>query len=175
MPPNLLVKYGVSVSRTIQEPGQFLVVFPKSYTSYICSGYSVSESVYYAPNDYLNHAETEFENIRESGEPMMYPLSKLLMCIAKHEETTRATLKRVKPLLERVRDNEYIRRTMISDLGVKSAERIVLKSKKHQEQDDEYECEICSENLYISYVSRRTASYRAGCVCLQNKSRRQSL
>ncbi len=153
VPPNLLVKYGVSVSRTIQEPGQFLVVFPKSYTSYVCSGYSVAESVYYAPGDYLDYAETEFQNIRDSCEPMMFPLSKLLICIAQHEETSKATLRLVKPHLERIRDNEYIKRTIISDMGVKGSERIVLKSKKHQEQDDEYECEICSENLYISYVS----------------------
>ncbi len=66
--------------------------------------------------------------------------------------TTRSTLRAVRPFLERMRDNEYVKRTMLSDLGVKSAERIVLKTKK-QDQEDEYECEICSENLYVSYVS----------------------
>lgn len=116
VPPNLLVKYGVSVSRTVQEPGQFLVVFPKTFTSYICTGYTISESVYYAPRDYLNMAEEEFRlvklvwyiienmllnmfllnrSIRESGEPMMFPYSKLLLCIAKDENTNKETLKRV--------------------------------------------------------------------------------
>ena len=65
MPPNLLVKHGVSVSRIIQEPGQFVIVFPKTYTSNICTGYTVSESVYFATRDYLNNVETEFESIRD--------------------------------------------------------------------------------------------------------------
>lgn len=151
VPPNLLVKYGVSVCRTIQEPGQFLVVFPKSYSSYICTGYSLSESVYYAPKDYLNIALEEFQNIQESREPMMFPFPKLIICIAQDEMSTKDTLQRVKPFLEKIRDNEYVKHTMIRDLGVKTSERIKLRSKK-QEQDDEYECEICSENLYVSYV-----------------------
>ena len=62
-------------------------------------------------------------------------------------------LKKVKPHIERIRDNEYVKRVMIGDLGVKSVERIALKAKKAQQQDDEYECEVCSENLYISFVS----------------------
>ena len=152
VPPNLLVKHGVSVTRTIQEPGQFLVVFPKAYTSYVCTGYSVSESVYYAPKDYLDIMHTEFENIQESNDPMMFPLKKLIICIAENPASSKSTLRKVKPFLEDIRDNEYVKRTMISDLGVKNHERIILKSKK-QDQDDEYECEMCSENLYVSYVS----------------------
>jgi hypothetical protein len=48
VPPNVLVKYNVSCCRSIQEQGQFIVVFPRAYSSNICTGYSVSESVYFA-------------------------------------------------------------------------------------------------------------------------------
>ena len=136
----------------MQEPGQFLVIFPKTYTSYLSTGYSISETVFYAPKDYLGIAEAEFKAIRESSEPMMFPLPKLLLCIAQDEMSTKETLRLVKPFLERIRDNEYVKRTMLADLGVKNSERITLKTKK-QEQEDEYECEMCSENLYVSYVS----------------------
>ncbi len=149
----------MSVCRAVQHPGEFLVVFPKTFTSYICSGYSVSESVYFAPRDYLDLAEDEFRAIRESCEPMMFPLPRLLLAIAQDEVTTRATLRRVRPFLERMRDNEYVKRTMLSDLGVKGSERIVLRTKK-QDQEDEYECEICSENLYVSYVSTKVYVFR---------------
>lgn len=152
MPPNLLIKHGVPVCRVVQEPGQFLVVFPKTFTSSLSTGYSISESVFYAPRDYLAFAEAEFQAIRDSGEPMMFPLPKLLLCIAQDDNSSKETLRLVKPFLEKIRDNEYVKRTMLADLGVKSTERIVLKSKK-QQQDDEYECEVCSENLYVSYVS----------------------
>lgn len=154
MPPNLLVKHGVSVSRIVQEPGQFIVVFPKAYTSNICTGYTITENVYYANNDYLKYAETEFEGIRDSKDPMLFPLPKLLLCIAKDEKSSRKTLKLVKPLLEKMRDNEYVKRTMISDLSVKTTERINLRSgSKKQTEEDEYECEMCGANLYVSFVS----------------------
>ena len=154
MPPNLLVKHGVSVSRSIQEAGQFMVVFPKAYTSNLCTGYTVSESVYFATREYLKLAEGEFENIRESKDPMLFPMPKLLLCIAKDDKSNGKTLKMIKPLLEKMRDNEYVKRTMISDLGVKSTERINLRSgSKKQQEEDEYECETCSANLYVSFVS----------------------
>ena len=61
VPPSLLVKHGVSVSRAVQQPGQFVVVFPKSYTSSVCTGYNVSESVYYADSDWLLEADVVFQ------------------------------------------------------------------------------------------------------------------
>ena len=83
---------------------------------------------------------------------MLFPLPKLLLLIAKDEKSPKGTLRKVKPYLESIRDYEYIKRTMISDLGVKHSERITLRTKK-QEEDDEYECETCSANLYVSFVS----------------------
>jgi hypothetical protein len=53
--------------------------------------------------DYLRFAEMEFKSIRETREPMMFPLSKLILSIAQDEHTRKETLKLVKPLLEQVR------------------------------------------------------------------------
>ena len=93
---------------------------------------------------------------------MLFPLSKLLLSIAKDEKSRKGTLRKVKPYLESIRDHEYIKRTMISDLGVKQSERITLKTKK-QEEDDEYECETCSANLYVSFVSKFNNITRIKC------------
>ena len=59
--PSFLVKHGVSVCRAVQQPGQFVVVFPRSYTSSLCTGYNVSESVYYAPAGWLADVDTMFQ------------------------------------------------------------------------------------------------------------------
>ena len=53
--------------------------------------------------DYLHFAEMEFKNIRDTREPMMFPLSKLILSIAQDEHTKKETLAIVKPLLEQVR------------------------------------------------------------------------
>jgi protein Jumonji len=60
VPPPMLVKHGVSLCHTVQEPGQFILVFPRAFTSSICTGYLVSESVYFAQPSWLNTAEQVF-------------------------------------------------------------------------------------------------------------------
>lgn len=63
VPPHLLTDRGVSLCRTEQEPGQFVVVFPRAYTSNICTGYSISESVYFATMSWLETAKDDFRVI----------------------------------------------------------------------------------------------------------------
>jgi hypothetical protein len=55
----------------------------------------------------------EFLNIRDSREPMMLPLSKLLFAVAQDEQTRRETLKLVKPLLEKVFITIYLIRCTV--------------------------------------------------------------
>ena len=44
-----LVQAGVSVSRLVQSAGEFVVVFPQSFTANVGCGFSVSESLHLAP------------------------------------------------------------------------------------------------------------------------------
>ena len=66
--PSYLVKHGVSVCRAVQHPGQFVVVFPRSYTSSLSTGYNVSESVYYAPKQWLAEVESMFQVETREGQ-----------------------------------------------------------------------------------------------------------
>lgn len=63
VPPTYLLDGGASVCRVVQEPGQFILVFPKSFTSSISTGYVVSESVYFAQPSWLSTAEQVFKVI----------------------------------------------------------------------------------------------------------------
>ena len=47
--PERLVQAGVSVSRVVQSAGEFIVVFPQSFTANVGCGFSVSESLHFAP------------------------------------------------------------------------------------------------------------------------------
>lgn len=57
----MLTDRNVSLCRTEQQPGQFVVVFPRAYTSSVCTGYTVSESVYFATHNWLNTAHLDFK------------------------------------------------------------------------------------------------------------------
>lgn len=58
VPPEDLVGQGVKVCRVVQEPGQFVVVFPGAFTSSVCSGYLISESAFFARPQYFDRAVT---------------------------------------------------------------------------------------------------------------------
>lgn len=159
VPPNLLTQNGVSLCRTVQEPGQFIVVFPKAFTSSICSGYVVSESVYFAPANWLLTAKQVFKDIRESCEPSMFSLERLMLSIAADNRSNSEVLRQILPDIQSIIDRERMLRTKLESLGLTSSERLPLpdvinarKKRKMQEDDGEYECEICRTNLYISLV-----------------------
>lgn len=57
----MLTDRNVSLCRTEQQPGQFVVVFPRAYTSSVCTGYTVSESVYFATHNWLDTAHLDFK------------------------------------------------------------------------------------------------------------------
>lgn len=65
VPPYMLTDRNVSLCRTEQEPGQFVVVFPRVYTSSLCTGYTVSESVYFATSSWLDTANEDFKVIQK--------------------------------------------------------------------------------------------------------------
>lgn len=57
----MLTDRNVSLCRTEQLPGEFVVVFPRAYTSSVCTGYTVSESVYFATKSWLDTAHLDFK------------------------------------------------------------------------------------------------------------------
>merc|ERR1711915_286685 len=152
--PSLLVKHGVSVSRAVQQPGQFVVVFPKSYTSSVCTGYCVSESVYFAPVDWLRDVDSVFRDIRDSQEPMMFPLEKMLFALASDSRATKFVLETIKPKIEKIRVRESELRKQVIGLGIKVSERLSLENdSSKEEEDDEYECQVCNANLFVSLIA----------------------
>lgn len=53
MPPEILLQKGVHLSRCVQSPHQFVVVFPRSYTATISCGYTLAESAHFATKDWI--------------------------------------------------------------------------------------------------------------------------
>lgn len=55
IPPQILREHNVSLARTVQNPGEFVIVFPKAYSCSISTGYTESESVYFAPRSWVQY------------------------------------------------------------------------------------------------------------------------
>lgn len=161
VPPNLLISNEVSLCRTVQDPGQFVVVFPKVFTSSISTGYVVSESVYFAPSYWLKMAKGLFDALRNSNEPSMFSLDRLLVGLAKDTKCNIEILRQAVPHVEELYEKEKERRSRLKQLGDIVEEKLpeadgYNKSKKRKVQQGEegdYECELCRMSLFVSMVS----------------------
>ncbi|XP_012286667.1 protein Jumonji [Orussus abietinus] len=160
VPPETLVSNGVSLCQTVQEPGQFIVVFPKAFTSSICTGYVVSESVYFAHSSWLETAEQVFKDIHDSCEPSIFSFERLLISIINDTRSHIDVLKQILPTVMRIRDREIDYRRQLQGSGLLNTEKLPLpdsgkgkKGKRVKEDDGDFECETCRANLFVSLVN----------------------
>ncbi|XP_029161914.1 LOW QUALITY PROTEIN: protein Jumonji [Nylanderia fulva] len=160
VPPELLVSNGVPLCRTVQEPGQFIIVFPKAFTSSICTGYVVSESVYFAQPSWLETAEQVFKDIQDSCEPSIFSFERLLFNIINDTRSHIDILKQILPSVIKIREKELDYRKLLENVGLNNRERLPLpdsgkgkKGKRVKEDDGDFECETCRANLFVSLVN----------------------
>ncbi|XP_015172001.1 PREDICTED: protein Jumonji [Polistes dominula] len=160
VPPELLVSNGVSLCQTVQEPGQFIIVFPKAFTSSICTGYVVSESVYFAQPSWLETAEQVFKDIQDSCEPSIFSFERLLFNIINDSRSNIDILKQILPSVIQIREREIDHRKKLKSLGLINRQQLPLpdsgkrgKGKKVKEDDGDFECETCRANLFVSLVN----------------------
>ncbi|XP_065359670.1 uncharacterized protein Jarid2 [Calliphora vicina] len=159
VPPHMLTDRGVSLCRIEQKPGEFIVVFPRAYTSSLATGYVVSESVYFATSSWLDLAKDDFRDIHDSCEPAMFSLEQLLFALGYDQRVTPDTLQQMLPMLQEVFEKETAAREQLKAAGVTSTEKVTNeksgKGKKQQQpphKSIESECDLCRANLYISMV-----------------------
>ncbi len=53
IPHSRLLEEGLSVGRVVQEQGQFVIVFPQTFTASISCGYNISETLHFAMPDWI--------------------------------------------------------------------------------------------------------------------------
>ncbi|TMW53702.1 hypothetical protein DOY81_001247 [Sarcophaga bullata] len=159
VPPHMLTDRGVSLCRIEQKPGEFIVVFPRAYTSSLATGYVVSESVYFATSSWLDLAKDDFRDIHDSCEPAMFSLEQLLFALGYDQRVTPDALQQMLPMLQEVYEKETAAREQLKAAGVTSTEKVTNeksgKGKKQQQaphKSIESECDLCRANLYISMV-----------------------
>lgn len=156
VPPHMLTDRGVSLCRIEQKPGEYVVIFPRAYTSSVSTGYVVSESVYFATSSWLELGKDDFRDIHESCEPAMFSLEQLLFALASDQRVTADVLSQMLPMINEVFEKEVAAREQLKAAGVTSTEKIpaekTTKSRKQPIASIQHECDLCRANLYISMV-----------------------
>ncbi|KAL3523734.1 hypothetical protein ACH5RR_016568 [Cinchona calisaya] len=81
--PSVLKAEGVPVYRCIQNPGEFVLTFPRAYHAGFNCGFNCAEAVNVAPVDWLPHGQNAIELYREQGRKTSISHDKLLLGAAR--------------------------------------------------------------------------------------------
>lgn len=81
--PFVLKSEGVPVYRCIQNPGEFVLVFPEAYHSAFDCGFNFVEAVNFAPLDWLPHGQNAVALYQEQGRKTSISFDKLLIRAAR--------------------------------------------------------------------------------------------
>ncbi|KAL3619294.1 hypothetical protein CASFOL_036864 [Castilleja foliolosa] len=164
--PSVLQEKGVPVYSIIQEPGNFVITFPRSYHGGFNFGLNCAEAVNFAPADWLPHGGFGAELYRHYRKVPVLSHEELLCVVAKSELDNRVS-PFLKEELLRIYNNEKTWREKLWRYGIISSSRMTPRAKsEYVGTEEDPMCVICQQLLYLSAVSCncRPSSY----VCLEH-------
>ncbi|GAB2218824.1 hypothetical protein Droror1_Dr00002056 [Drosera rotundifolia] len=168
--PTILKSEGVPVYRCVQNPGEYVLTFPRAYHSGFNCGFNCAEAVNVAPLDWFPHGQNAVELYRDQGRKTSISHDKLLLGAAREavkanwelnflKKSNNDNLKwqefcgkdgiLAKSLRARV-EMEYARR------GFLCGSYKVLKMESGFDATCERECSLCFYDLHLS---------ASGCSC----------
>ncbi|XP_024990790.1 putative lysine-specific demethylase JMJ16 isoform X1 [Cynara cardunculus var. scolymus] len=162
--PTILKSEGVPVFRCVQNPGEFVLTFPRAYHSGFNCGFNCAEAVNVAPVDWLPHGQNAIELYREQGRKTSVSHDKLLLGAARdaakaHWELN--LLRRNTPnnlkwkdvcgkdgILSKALKARVEMERMRRDFHCKSSQ--ALKMEATFDANSERECSVCYFDLHLS-------------------------
>lgn len=169
--PEVLCREGIKVYRTVQQSGQFVVVFPGAFVSRMCCGYSVSETVHFATPQWMNLGYEAAKDLKCRRIAKPFSMEKLLYQIATAEakRENRLLLNTISSLLKDLRTMEMKQRQELYEAGLLSSARYgthdnnqspVDARKKARKwlalESSERRCQTCQHLCYLSMVVQET-------------------
>ncbi|CAL0299970.1 unnamed protein product [Lupinus luteus] len=172
--PSILKSKGVPVYRCVQNPGEFVLTFPRAYHSGFNCGFNCAEAVNVAPVDWLPHGHVAIELYREQGRRTSISHDKLLLGAAREAVRAQWELNLLKKnSLDNLRWKDVsgkdglLAKALKARVEMERAKREFLcsssKASKMESSFDatsERECIVCLFDLHLS---------AAGCCCSPNR------
>ncbi|KAK7115141.1 protein Jumonji-like isoform X2 [Littorina saxatilis] len=159
--PDHLKAKGVRVTRCVQQPRQFVVVFPDVHTATVCCGYNVSESVHYATTEWLSSSMEAAKALCVSREKELFSVD-TLVCGLCQDSNDIDTLTAALPLLQSIVMREIEERRQLSAAGLKCERRLAVEDspgmsssvarKRSHDLAEDSACEVCYKICYLSMV-----------------------
>ena len=160
--PNIIAESGVPVCRVVQEPGQFVIVFPGAFTSSLCTGYLIAESVFFAKHQYFERAKQSFDLLAKCSEPAMFSFERLVVSVSSDSRATLESLQKVRPFFREVIENHKKWKEQLLVRGPLKEERFTSDDSKSKvkrkgsgvryEDNEQSLCEVCKQEQYLAMV-----------------------
>ncbi|KAB5517752.1 hypothetical protein PHYPO_G00170790 [Pangasianodon hypophthalmus] len=163
--PEVLSREGIKVHRTVQQSGQFVVVFPGTFVSRVCCGYCVSETVHFATPQWMNLGYEAAKDLKCRRIAKPFSMEKLLYQIATAEakRENALLLNTISSLLKDLRNIEMRQRQELYEAGLLSSARYGTHDNGHADnrkkprkwpalESSERRCQMCQHLCYLSMV-----------------------
>ncbi|TRY94328.1 hypothetical protein DNTS_016633 [Danionella cerebrum] len=165
--PEVLCREGIKVHRTVQQSGQFVVVFPGAFVSRVSCGYSVSETVHFATPQWMNLGYEAAKDLKCRKIAKPFSMEKLLYQIATTEakRENKLMLSTISSLLKDLRNIEMKQRQELYEAGLLSSARYCSHDTSQSPADtrkkarkwlslesSERRCQMCQHLCYLSMV-----------------------
>ncbi|XP_042483738.1 uncharacterized protein LOC122064092 isoform X4 [Macadamia integrifolia] len=164
--PSVLQENGVPVYSVLQEPGNFVITFPRSFHGGFNFGLNCAEAVNFAPADWLPHGGLGAELYRSYHKAAVLSHEELLCVVVKSGYDSKVSPYLKKELL-RIFTKEKTWRERLWRCGIVGSSP--MSPRKHPEYvgtEEDPTCIICQQYLYLSTVvcSCRPSTF----VCLEH-------
>lgn len=167
--PSVLQESDVPVYSVLQEPGNFIITFPRSYHGGFNLGLNCAEAVNFAPADWLPHGGFGAELYKLYRKPAVLSHEELLCVVAKSNFDSRASVYLRKELIRVYEKEKTWRERLWKDGIIHSSTMSPRKHPEHVGSEDAGEdltCIICQQFLYLSAVACRCRP--SAFVCLEH-------
>ncbi|KAI9117961.1 hypothetical protein K1719_011103 [Acacia pycnantha] len=165
--PSVLQEHGVPVYSIIQEPGNFVITFPRSYHGGFNLGLNCAEAVNFAPADWLPFGAFGADLYQRYHKAAVLSHEELLCVVAQYGDIDTEASPYLEKELLRIYDKEKSWREKLWKNGiVKSSRMAPRKCPQYVGTEEDPSCIICQQYLYLSAVvcSCRPSSL----VCLEH-------
>ncbi|XP_077241841.1 transcription factor jumonji (jmjC) domain-containing protein [Tasmannia lanceolata] len=151
--PSVLQESGVSVYGVLQEPGNFVITFPRSFHGGFNFGFNCAEAVNFAPADWLPHGGFGAELYRLYHKPAVLSHEELLCVVAKGASDKKALPYLKEEMLRIFNKEKSCREKLWKNGTIKSSPMSPRKHPEYVGTEEDPTCIICQQHLYLSAVA----------------------
>jgi hypothetical protein len=147
--PAVLRKAGVPVFHTLQEPGQFIITFPRGYHSGFSHGFNIAEACNFATPDWIPYGRLALSHYASVGRATCFSHEEVIIracrvCERFDAPTLKLLLADLRKIIEQERSDEAY---FLSIPGVKPSQVSLLAS-----NDARFNCAVSKRMCYMSAV-----------------------